>query len=92
MQKLLKIVQEFTACYAMQINVKKTYLFVINNDKKRREQEPAPLADVVARTAPKSFWVYVFHCCGVKQPGAGGVVWKATIRATIKIGLYFSYI
>ena len=38
------------------------------------------------RTAPKSFWVQVFHCCSVKQPGAGGVVWKA-----IKIGMYFSY-
>jgi len=29
----------------------------------------------VGRTAPKSFWVQVFHCCGVKQPGAGWVVW-----------------
>jgi len=27
----------------MQINVKKMYLLVINNHKKRREQEPAPL-------------------------------------------------
>ena len=27
----------------MHINVKKTYLLVLNNDKKRREQEPAPL-------------------------------------------------
>ena len=39
----------------------------------------------VGRTAPKSFWVQVFHCCGVKQPGAGGVVWKATIRAPSKL-------
>ena len=27
----------------MQINVKKTYLLVIDNEKKRKEQEPAPL-------------------------------------------------
>ena len=32
--------QEFTAWCGMQINVKKTYLLVIDNDKKRREQEP----------------------------------------------------
>jgi len=43
MQKLLNVVQEFTAWCGMQINVKKTNLLVIDNDKKRREQEPAPL-------------------------------------------------
>jgi len=32
MQKLLSVVQGFTAWYGMQIHVKKTYLLVINND------------------------------------------------------------
>jgi len=32
MQKLLNVVQEFTAWCRMQINVKKTYLLVIDND------------------------------------------------------------
>jgi len=40
MQKLLNVVQEFTAWCGMQINVKKMHLLVIDNDKKRREQEP----------------------------------------------------
>jgi len=43
MQKLPNVVQEFTAWCKMQINMKKTYLLVIDNDKKCREQEPAPL-------------------------------------------------
>ena len=30
----------------MQINVKKTYLLVIDNDKKRKEQEPALLLTI----------------------------------------------
>ena len=30
----------------MQINVKEMYFLVIDNDKKRREQEPAPLSDI----------------------------------------------
>ena len=34
----------------MQINVKKTYLFVTDNDKKRREQEPAPLLTINGET------------------------------------------
>ena len=34
----------------MQINVKKTYLLVIDNDKKRREQEPAPLLTINEET------------------------------------------
>jgi len=37
MQKLLNVVQEFTAWCGMQINAKKTYLLVIDNDNKRRE-------------------------------------------------------
>ena len=36
MQKLLNVVQEFMAWCGMQINVKETYLLVIDNDKKRR--------------------------------------------------------
>ena len=48
MQKLLNVVQEFTC--GMQINVKKTYLWVIDNDKKRREQEPAPLLTINGET------------------------------------------
>ena len=46
MQKLLNIVQEFRAWCGMQINVKKTYSFITNNDKKRREQEPEPLVTI----------------------------------------------
>jgi len=46
MQKLLNVVQEFTAWCGMQINVKKTYLLEIDNDKKRKEQEPAPLLKI----------------------------------------------
>ena len=34
----------------MQINVKKTYFLVIDNDKKRREQEPAPLLTINGET------------------------------------------
>ena len=34
----------------MQINVKKTYLLVIDNDKKRREQEPAQLLTINGET------------------------------------------
>jgi len=36
MQKLLNVVQEFTAWCGMQISVKKMYFLVIDNDKKRR--------------------------------------------------------
>jgi len=43
MQKQLIFVQECTAWCGMQIDVKKTHLFVLDNDKKSREQEPAPL-------------------------------------------------
>jgi len=52
LQKLLNVVQEFTAWCGMQINVKKTYLVVIivNNDKKRREQESAPLLTINGET------------------------------------------
>ena len=50
MQKLLNVVQEFTAWCGMQINVKKTYLLVLDNNKKRREQEPAPLLTINGET------------------------------------------
>ena len=50
MQKLLNVVQEFMAWCGMQINVKKTYLLVIHNDKKRREQGPAPLLTINEET------------------------------------------
>ena len=46
MQKQLNDVQEFRAWCGMQINVKKTYSFITNNDKKRREQEPEPLVTI----------------------------------------------
>jgi len=46
MQNLLNVVQEFTAWCGMQINVKKPYLLVIDNNEKRREQEPAPLLTI----------------------------------------------
>jgi len=49
-QKLLTVVQEFTAWCGMQINVKKKHLLVIDNDKKRREQEPAPLLTIKGET------------------------------------------
>jgi len=50
MQKLLNIVQEFAAWCGMQINVKKTCWLVIDNDKKRREQEPALLLTINGET------------------------------------------
>ena len=50
MQKLLNVVQEFTAWCGMQKNAKKTYLLIIDNDKKRREQEPAPLLTINGAT------------------------------------------
>jgi len=50
MQKLLNVLQEFTAWCGMQINVKKTYLLVMNNYKKRREQEPALLLTINGET------------------------------------------
>ena len=34
----------------MQVHVKKTYLLVTDNDKKRREQEPAPLLTINSET------------------------------------------
>jgi len=43
MQKLLNVVKEFGTWCGMQINVKKTYLLVIDNDRKRKAQESAPL-------------------------------------------------
>jgi len=46
MQKLLNVVQEFTVWCGMQINVKKTYLLEMDNDKKRRHQEPVPLLTI----------------------------------------------
>jgi len=50
MQKLLNVAREFTAWCGMQINVKKKYLLVIDNDKKRREQEPAPRLRILRET------------------------------------------
>jgi len=50
MEKLLNIVHEFTAWCGMQINVKKSYLLVIDNDKKCREQEPAPILTINGKT------------------------------------------
>jgi len=50
MQKLLNVVQEFTAWCGMQINVKKTYMLVIDVDRKRREQEPASLLTITGET------------------------------------------
>ena len=42
MQTLLDVVQEFTTWCGMEINVKKTFLLVIERDRKRRESMPAP--------------------------------------------------
>ena len=39
---LLDVVQEFTTWCGMEINVKKTFLLVIDKDRKRRESIPAP--------------------------------------------------
>jgi len=50
MQKLRNVVQEFTAWCGMQINVKKMRLLVVDNDKRRREQEPAPLLTINGET------------------------------------------
>jgi len=50
MQKLLNNAQECTTWCGMQINVKITYLLVIDNDKKRREEQPAPLLIIIGET------------------------------------------
>jgi len=50
MQKLLNVVQEYTAWCGMRINVKETYLLVIDNDKKCREQELAQLLTINEET------------------------------------------
>jgi len=50
MHKLINSVQEFTTWCGMQINVKKTYLLVIDNDEKCREQDPAPLLTINGET------------------------------------------
>jgi len=50
MQKLLNVVQEFTSWCGMQINLKKTYSLVIDNDDNCREQEPAPLLTINGET------------------------------------------
>jgi len=39
---LLDVVQDFTTWCGMEINVKKTFLLVIDKDRKRRESMPAP--------------------------------------------------
>ena len=42
MQTLLDVVQEFTTWCSMEINVQKTFVLVIDKDRKRRESMPAP--------------------------------------------------
>jgi len=42
MQTLPDVVQEFTTWCGMEINIKKTFLLVIDKDRKRRESTPAP--------------------------------------------------
>jgi len=42
MKTLLDVVQDFTTWCGMEINVKKTFLLVIDKDRKRRESMPAP--------------------------------------------------
>jgi len=42
MQTLLDVVQEFTTLCGMEINVKRTFLVVIDKDRKRRASTPAP--------------------------------------------------
>jgi len=42
MQTLLDVAQEFTTWCGMEINVTKTFLLVIDKDRKRRESLPAP--------------------------------------------------
>ena len=39
---MLDVVQEFTTWCGMEINVKKTFLLIIDKDRKRRESTPAP--------------------------------------------------
>jgi len=52
MQKLLSaVVYEFTVWCGMQINVKKTYWLVIDNDKQRRKKETAPLLTIKKKNA-----------------------------------------
>ena len=46
MQKMLNVMQEFTALCGMQIHVKRTYFLVVDKDQKRRQQKPAPLLTI----------------------------------------------
>ena len=46
MQKLLNVVQKYTEWCGMKINVKKKFLLVIDNDKKRRKETPAPELEI----------------------------------------------
>jgi len=42
MQTLLDVVQQFTTWCGMEINAQKTFLLIIDKDRKRRESVPAP--------------------------------------------------
>ena len=76
MQKLLNVVQEFTAWCGMQINVKKTYLLLIDHDTKRREQEPAPLLTINGETLQ---WIYLDDACRyLRYWGTGNSDMRAT--------------
>ena len=87
MQKLLNIVQEFTAWCGMQINVKKTYLLVIDNDKKRGEQEPAPPLTINGETLQTMNLDDACRYLGYWDTGTGDtratkeVVWQKIIAA-----------
>ena len=73
MQKLLNVVQEFTAWCGMQINVEKTYLLVIDNDKKRRWQEPAAPLTINGETLQAMNLVDARRYLGFRGTGNGDV-------------------
>jgi len=82
MKKLLKVVQEFTAWCGMQINVKKTYLLVIDNDKKHRKQEPVPLLTINRETLQA---MNLDDACGYMEYWGTGHYWgmgNGDMRAT----------
>ena len=72
MQNLLNVVQEFRAWCGRQINVKKKCLLVIDCEKKRREQEPAPLLTIDGET------LQAIACRYLGYLGTGNGVMRAT--------------
>ena len=75
-QKRLNVVQTFTAWCGMQINVKKIYLLIIDDDKKCKEQEPVPLLTIDGETLQTMNLVDACRC--LRYWGTGNGDMRAT--------------